>query len=157
MPGSIGCLGPAPRLHTVIVSRFAIVTEELVICCYQVTKFFSTRYGSAIASSAWGPCNFGRFYRSRKFGLQGNGFQHCVYPNPHGLLNVGSKDASLRRTGVRVSVYWNFIIHQIFFEFLQPPPGFQSLHDLSRQTTGRPVPSTTCLPVLSVVPFLLGL
>ena len=28
-------------------------------CCYQVTKFFSTRYGSTIASSARGPCNFG--------------------------------------------------------------------------------------------------
>ena len=29
-----------------------------MICCYQVTKIFSTRYGSAIASSARGPCNF---------------------------------------------------------------------------------------------------
>ena len=46
---------------SVIVSRFAIVTEDLVICCYQVTKSFSTRYGFAIASSAWGPCNFGPF------------------------------------------------------------------------------------------------
>ena len=45
----------------VIVSRFAIVTENLVICCYQVTKIFCTRYDSAIASSAWGPCNFGPF------------------------------------------------------------------------------------------------
>ena len=44
---------------SVIVSRFAIVTEDLVICCYQVTKIFSTRYGSAIASSARSPCNFG--------------------------------------------------------------------------------------------------
>ena len=44
---------------SVIVSRFAIVTEDLVICCYQITKLFSTKYGSAIASSAWGPCNFG--------------------------------------------------------------------------------------------------
>ena len=26
----------------------------------------------------------------------------------------------MRRTGVRASVYWNFIIHQIFPEFLQP-------------------------------------
>ena len=46
---------------SMIVSRLAIVTEHLVICCYQVTKFFSTRYGFAIASSAWGPCNFGPF------------------------------------------------------------------------------------------------
>ena len=30
-----------------------------MICCYQVTKIFSTRNGSAIASSVWGPCNFG--------------------------------------------------------------------------------------------------
>ena len=43
---------------SVIVSRFAIVTENLVICCYQVTKFYSSRYGFAIASSARGPCNF---------------------------------------------------------------------------------------------------
>ena len=27
---------------SVIVSRFAIVTEDFVICCYQVTKIFST-------------------------------------------------------------------------------------------------------------------
>ena len=38
------------------VSRFAIVTENLVICCYQVTNIFSTRYGFPIASSAKGPC-----------------------------------------------------------------------------------------------------
>ena len=44
-----------------IVSRFAIVTEDLVFCCYQVTKFVSTRHGFAIASSAWGPCDFGPF------------------------------------------------------------------------------------------------
>ena len=44
---------------SMIVPRFTIVAEDLVICCYQVTKVFSTRYGFAIASSAWGPCNFG--------------------------------------------------------------------------------------------------
>ena len=32
-----------------------------MICCYQVTKIYSSRYGFAIASSAWGPCNFGPF------------------------------------------------------------------------------------------------
>ena len=30
-----------------------------MICCYQVTNIFCTRYGSAIASSARGPCDFG--------------------------------------------------------------------------------------------------
>ena len=46
---------------SIIVSRFAFVAEDLVICCYQVTKIYSSRYGFAIASSAWGPCNFGPF------------------------------------------------------------------------------------------------
>ena len=32
-----------------------------MICCVQDNKFFSTRYGSTIASSARGPCNFGPF------------------------------------------------------------------------------------------------
>ena len=50
-------------------------TENLVICCYQVTKIFSTRYGSANASSARGPC--------RNFGLEGNEYKYCASPNPH--------------------------------------------------------------------------
>ena len=32
-----------------------------MVCCYQVTEVVSSRYGFAIASSAWGPCNFGPF------------------------------------------------------------------------------------------------
>ena len=44
---------------SMIVSRFTTFTENFAICCYQVTKIFSTRYGSAIASSARGSCNFG--------------------------------------------------------------------------------------------------
>ena len=43
---------------SMIVSRITTFSENLVICCYQVTKNFCTRYGSAIASSARGPCNF---------------------------------------------------------------------------------------------------
>ena len=46
---------------SVIVSRFTTFTENLVICCNQVTKIFCTRYGSAIASSARGPCTFRPF------------------------------------------------------------------------------------------------
>ena len=41
------------------VSRFTTFTENFVICCYQVTKICGSRYGSAIASSARRPCNFG--------------------------------------------------------------------------------------------------
>ena len=44
---------------SMIVSRFTTFTENFVICCYQGTKIFCTRYGSAVASSARGPCNFG--------------------------------------------------------------------------------------------------
>ena len=44
---------------SMIVSRFTTFTENFVICCYQVTKIHSARYGFAIASSAWGSCNFG--------------------------------------------------------------------------------------------------
>ena len=44
---------------SMIVSRCTTFTENFVICCYQVTKIFCTRYGSANASSARGLCNFG--------------------------------------------------------------------------------------------------
>ena len=44
---------------SMIVSRFTTFTENFVICCNQITKIFCTRYGSATASSARGPCNFG--------------------------------------------------------------------------------------------------
>ena len=49
-------------------------------------------------------------------------------------------------------MFWNFIIHQIFlWAHAATPWLFKSLHDQSRQTTGRTVPSTTCLTALSVV------
>ena len=45
---------------SMIISRFTTVTENFMICCYQVTKkFLCTKYGSANASSSLGPCNFG--------------------------------------------------------------------------------------------------
>ena len=56
--GSIEWLSPAPQLHIGDCFEIRIVTEDLVICCYQVTKIVSTRYSSTIASSAPGPCNF---------------------------------------------------------------------------------------------------
>ena len=42
-------------------------------------KFFCTKYGSANASSARSPCDFG----PRIFGLSGSECKHCVCPNPH--------------------------------------------------------------------------
>ena len=43
---------------SMIVSRLAIFTESLWICCCQVTKICGSWYGFTIASSARGPCNF---------------------------------------------------------------------------------------------------
>ena len=43
---------------SMIVSRFTTFTENVVICCSQITEIFCTRYGSTNASSARGPCDF---------------------------------------------------------------------------------------------------
>ena len=51
-----------PPLHDSFpVSRFKIFTEKVVICCHQVTNFFSTKCSSVIEFSAWSLCNFGPF------------------------------------------------------------------------------------------------
>ena len=54
-----------------------------MICCYQVTKICGSRYGFAIASSAWGPCNFGPFTDLAISVFWVNEYKHCVYPSPH--------------------------------------------------------------------------
>ena len=41
------------------VSRSTTITENFVICFNQVSKIFCTKYGSANASFARGPCNVG--------------------------------------------------------------------------------------------------
>ena len=83
-----------------------------MICCYQVTNFFSTKYGFAIASSAWGPCNFGPFTDlaipvCREMSI------NTVLTQILTSLECGLLRNFVRRTGVRISLYWNFIIHQI--------------------------------------------
>ena len=40
---------------SMIVSRFTFSTENVVICCHQVTKIFITKYGSVNASSGSKP------------------------------------------------------------------------------------------------------
>ena len=137
------CLDPlgGPVLHhdciSVIVSRFAIVTEDLLICCYQVTKFFCTRYGSAIASSARGPCNCGPLtdlaisvFREMSI--------NTVLTQILTSLGCGLQRYFMWRTGVWVSSFRNSFIHKIFLWILAATPGFQhttALH-LSRQTRG---------------------
>ena len=86
-----------------------------MICCYQVTKKISTRYSSTIASSAWGPCNLGPF-TDLAISVFREMSVNTVLTQILTSLEYGLK----RHLGVRISVYWNFIIHQIFPEFLQP-------------------------------------
>ena len=104
---------------SVLVSRFAIFTKNLVICCDEVTNICGSRYGFAIASSAWSPCNFGPFtdlaisvFREMSI----NTVLTQILTSLFSRLQRGF----MRRTGVRASLNWNFIIHQIFPEFLQP-------------------------------------
>ena len=42
---------------SVIVSKFTISTKKIVICSDQISKIFCPKYGSAIESSARGPCD----------------------------------------------------------------------------------------------------
>ena len=62
-----------------------------MICCNQVTKICGSKYGFAIASSAWCPCNFGPFTDLAISVFGGNGYKHCVYPNPHVSLKSALK------------------------------------------------------------------
>ena len=43
---------------SMIVSRFTTFTANFVICCTHITKIFCTKYDSANACSARGPCDF---------------------------------------------------------------------------------------------------
>ena len=76
-----------------IVSRFAIVALDLVVCCYQVTKIVSLKYGSAIASSAWGPCNFGPF-TDLAISVLKKMSMNIVHPKSSRLFAVDSEEAS---------------------------------------------------------------
>ena len=100
-----------------------------MICCYQVTKFFSSRYGFAIASSAWGPCNFGPF-TDLAISVFKEKSINTVFTQILTSLCSRLQRSFIRRTGVRISVYWNFIIHQIFPEFVQPLWDFRTLCSL---------------------------
>ena len=62
---------------SVIVSRFTSCTENFVICFYQVTKIFCSKYGCASAFSARGPRNLGSLvYLAISFATVARGY--CV-------------------------------------------------------------------------------
>ena len=139
------CLDPlgGQVLHydciSVIVSRFTTFTEDFVICCYQVTKLFCTKYGSTNASSARSPCNFGPLtdlaisvFREMSI--------NTVFTQILTSLEYGLK--MLREKNWRESLHVLEFHHPPnFLRILAATPGFQSWHDLGRQTTGRFVPS----------------
>ena len=105
---------------SIIVSRFTIFTENFVICCYQVTNFFfCTRYGSAIASSTRGPCNFGPL-TDLAISVFMDMSINTVLTQIFTSLGCGLQRYFMRRTGVWISVFRNSIIHQTFSELLRP-------------------------------------
>ena len=112
-----------------------------MVCCCQVTKICGSRYGFAIASSAWGPCNFGPF-TDLAISVFRELSMNIVFTQILTTLCSRLQRNVMRRTGVRISMYWNFI-HQIFPEFLQP---FRDLRITTRVS-----------PVLSWFPFYLVL
>ena len=54
-----------------------------MICCYQVTKIVSSRYGFASASSARSPCDFGPFTDLAISVFREVRKKLCAYSNPH--------------------------------------------------------------------------
>ena len=106
-----------------IVSRFAIVTENFVICCYHITKFFSSRYGFAIASSAWCPCNFG-LLTDLAISVFKETSINIVLTWILTSLENGLWGHFMRRIGVKTSCNGISSSHKNFPEFLHP---FQDL------------------------------
>ena len=102
-----------------IVSRFAIVTQDLVIWCYQVTKIYSMRYGFAIAFSARGPCDFCPL-ADLAISVFREVSINIVFTRIRTSRRRGLYRWSMRRTCVWISVFRNSVIHKIFSEFLQP-------------------------------------
>ena len=68
---------------SMIVSRFTNFTENFVICCNQIAKISCTRYGSANASSARGPCIFLVLWQISQFGSSRKWVWTLCLPNPH--------------------------------------------------------------------------
>ena len=76
-----------PVMHhdciSMIVSRFTAFTKNFLIWCYHVTKIFCTRYGSANASSARSPGNFGPLTDLAISVFEEVSINTAVYQNPH--------------------------------------------------------------------------
>ena len=110
-----------------------------MICCYQVTKICSSRYGFAIASSAWCPCNFGPFTDLAISVFREMSINTVFTQILTSLCSRLSRNF-MRRTGVRASLYHVLEFHHPpnFLRILAANPGSQN--------------HTGC-PVLSWFPF----
>ena len=118
-PGSHKWLGPAPRLRNddCFETRNCRLGPCGLLC--QVTIICGSRCGFAIASSAWGPCSVGPF-TDLAISVFGEMSMNIMFTQILTSLCSKLHRGFMRRTGVRASLQWNFIIHQIFPEFLQP-------------------------------------
>ena len=100
---------------SVIVSRFAIVAWDLVICCYQTTEICGSKHGSAHCVFCTGPLWSWSSSRSRNFGLKGSEYEHCVYPNPHVSLymlitaSLSSNTYNWSFLTRRLDIWWKWI------------------------------------------------
>ena len=112
---------------SMIVSRFDNLSlRTLWSAVIKSPKLYSSRYGSANASSARGPCTYGPLTDLAISVFKGNEYQHFVYPNPHVLASIGSKDDSWEELAC------DSIIHEICSEFLQP---FRPVRNLTGLTS----------------------
>ena len=119
MPGSIEWPSPAQLLH--IGDCFEIRNChwgpcDLLLLSHQNFQHEVQLHYCVICM---GPCNF-RPFTDLAISVFREMNINTVLTQILTSLVCGLYRYFMRRTGVRVSVYWNFIIHQILPEFLQP-------------------------------------
>ena len=95
---------------SMIVSRFTVVTENLVICCYQVTKIF-TRGTAPPLHLLHGALVMLVPLTDLAISVFGEVSINTALTQILTSLGWALSRYFMRRTGVRISVYWN-IIHQ---------------------------------------------
>ena len=102
---------------SLIVSRFTTLTEDVMICSYQVTKNFCSRYGFTCAFPTRGPCHFGPLANLVMSVFREVG-RNTVFARYHSSLRIWR--GFMRRARVWVSMLRDCFIHKILSEFLQP-------------------------------------
>ena len=114
MPGSIGWLSPAPRLR--IDDCFEIRNCRLGPCDLLLSKspkFAARGTASPLRLLHGGPCNFGPF-ADLAISVFGEMSMNTMFAQILTSLEYGLQRGFMRRTGVRISLYWNFVIPQNF-------------------------------------------